>query len=213
MIKCFEANYPESLGIVLVHKSPWIFQGERLGDQCVAYVLNLASLGIWKIIKGWLDPVVASKVHFTKTFEELEAFIEKSHIPKELGGSDPWTYQYVEPTPNENSLLSEDGTRKQLLEERASVIKDYETTTQQWIRDQTSRDTLQRKRAELTERLRVGYWEIDPYLRAKTLYDRTGMIQEGGKIQYYDIPKDMSISKAPVQDGPLPATHGADDLD
>lgn len=25
MIKCFEANYPESLGVVLVHKSPWIF--------------------------------------------------------------------------------------------------------------------------------------------------------------------------------------------
>lgn len=28
MIKCFEANYPESLGAVLVHKAPWIFQGE-----------------------------------------------------------------------------------------------------------------------------------------------------------------------------------------
>jgi hypothetical protein len=27
MIKCFEANYPESLGTVLVHKAPWIFQG------------------------------------------------------------------------------------------------------------------------------------------------------------------------------------------
>ena len=29
MIKCFEANYPESLGAVLVHKAPWIFQGMR----------------------------------------------------------------------------------------------------------------------------------------------------------------------------------------
>lgn len=28
MIKVFEANYPESLGVVLVHKSPWIFQGK-----------------------------------------------------------------------------------------------------------------------------------------------------------------------------------------
>jgi hypothetical protein len=25
IIKCFEANYPESLGAVLVHKAPWIF--------------------------------------------------------------------------------------------------------------------------------------------------------------------------------------------
>lgn len=28
MIKCFEANYPESLGSVLVHKAPWVFQGK-----------------------------------------------------------------------------------------------------------------------------------------------------------------------------------------
>jgi hypothetical protein len=28
MIKCFEANYPECLGAVLVHKAPWIFQGK-----------------------------------------------------------------------------------------------------------------------------------------------------------------------------------------
>lgn len=25
MIKCFEANYPESLGAVLIHKAPWLF--------------------------------------------------------------------------------------------------------------------------------------------------------------------------------------------
>ena len=30
MIKVFEANYPESLGVVLVHKSPWIFQSKPL---------------------------------------------------------------------------------------------------------------------------------------------------------------------------------------
>lgn len=28
MIKCFEANYPESLGAVLVHNAPWVFQGK-----------------------------------------------------------------------------------------------------------------------------------------------------------------------------------------
>lgn len=30
MIKCFEANYPESLGVVLVHKSPWIFSSKDM---------------------------------------------------------------------------------------------------------------------------------------------------------------------------------------
>ena len=28
MIQTFEANYPESLGTILVHKAPWVFQGE-----------------------------------------------------------------------------------------------------------------------------------------------------------------------------------------
>lgn len=35
MIKCFEANYPESLGVVLVHKSPWIFQGKYVEMQSI----------------------------------------------------------------------------------------------------------------------------------------------------------------------------------
>lgn len=27
LIKAFEAHYPESLGVCLVHKAPWVFQG------------------------------------------------------------------------------------------------------------------------------------------------------------------------------------------
>ncbi|PHH81421.1 hypothetical protein CDD83_3581 [Cordyceps sp. RAO-2017] len=70
MIQCFEANYPESLGAVLVHNAPWVFQG------------------IWRIIRGWLDPVVAAKVHFTNYRAGLEEFIDRSHIIKELEGDD-----------------------------------------------------------------------------------------------------------------------------
>lgn len=27
IIMCFEANYPESLGVVLIHNAPWVFKG------------------------------------------------------------------------------------------------------------------------------------------------------------------------------------------
>ena len=171
--------------------------------------------GIWKIIKGWLDPVVAGKVHFTKTAEELEQFIERRHIIKELGGDDPWDYHYVEPVPDENKLLLDDTTRQHLLKERATVIKEYETTTQQWIRDSHSQEALQQKRAELAERLRSGYWELDPYVRARSLYDRTGLISEGGKIQFYPSASSATATNgtAPAQNGPIPAGHRDDDLD
>ncbi|KAL9000913.1 MAG: hypothetical protein Q9169_000668 [Polycauliona sp. 2 TL-2023] len=200
MIKCFEANYPESLGVVLVHKSPWIFHS------------------IWNIIKGWLDPVVAKKVHFTKNVVELEQFIEKSHIIKELGGDDPWEYTYVEPTVDENQTMSDETTAHRLLEERAEVVKEYEDTTQAWISDPQNRPTLQQKRNDLAERLRAGYWQLDPYVRARSLYDRTGLIQasEGGVIQYYGKPETPNGPKpliASPGSGPLPTEHRPDDVD
>lgn len=34
MVKCFEANYPESLGTVLIHKAPWIFSSSLSSTNC-----------------------------------------------------------------------------------------------------------------------------------------------------------------------------------
>lgn len=160
--------------------------------------------------------MVAGKVHFTKNVEELAGFVERSHIIKELGGDDPWTYQYVEPIAGENKLLSDVATKQRLLDERAAVVQDYESTTQQWIHDPHSTVALQQKRSELAKRLRNGYWELDPYLRARTLYDRTGIIREGGQIQYYGSPNTTAASyptQKSIPNGPLPPEHRADDLD
>ncbi|KAL8973343.1 MAG: hypothetical protein Q9183_000036 [Haloplaca sp. 2 TL-2023] len=190
MIKCFEANYPESLGVVLVHKSPWIFHS------------------IWKIIKGWLDPVVASKVHFTQNLEELEQFIEKSRIIKELGGDDPFEYRYVEPKEGENEEMSDEGTRQRLLEERASVVKEYEAMTHEWIANSQDRTALQQKRNDLAERLRSGYWQLDPYVRARSIYDRIGLIGESGTIRYYN-----NAANADPKHGINSTEHRADDVD
>ena len=40
MVQCFEANYPESLGAVLVHNAPWVFQGMhslRAGNPVIEF--------------------------------------------------------------------------------------------------------------------------------------------------------------------------------
>lgn len=158
--------------------------------------------------------MVASKVHFTKNSEELSDFIESSHLTRELGGDNPWAFQYVEPVPGENDLLKDESTRNRLLEERAAVVKEFEKTTQQWIQNSASQE-VGRERGELIERLRTGYWELDPYLRARTLYDRIGMIQEGGRIRFHEDAETapaVNAAKA-VQNGPLPAQHFADDVD
>jgi hypothetical protein len=172
MIKCFEANYPESLGTVLVYRAPWIFNT------------------VWSLIRGWLDPVVASKVHFCKTIDELEGFVPKSQIPAECGGDEKWEYSYIPPTEDENALLKDEKTREELQARRSEMVKKYESTILDWIHkpEAKSMDDRRQDRDTVAEELRQNYWTMDPYVRARTLYDRVGTIQEGGKLNFYGAP-------------------------
>ncbi|CAG8402386.1 unnamed protein product [Penicillium salamii] len=172
MIKCFEANYPESLGTVLIHKAPWLFSS------------------IWSIIKGWLDPVVAAKVHFTKNRQDLEKFIHPNQIMKELEGDEDWEYKYVEVGENENPKMADKETRDTLVAERQQLAKEIQDVTIEWIRASFKKQTAaasaaEEKRNELVEKLRSQYWVLDPYVRARSLYDRLNIVQGGGKIDFY----------------------------
>ncbi|KLU85388.1 phosphatidylinositol transfer protein CSR1 [Magnaporthiopsis poae ATCC 64411] len=166
MIKCFEANFPECLGAVLVHKAPWIFQG------------------IWRIIKGWLDPVVASKVHFTNDAKAMEEFVALDKLPKELDGEEDWQYQYTPPIPGENDKMKDTATRDRLLAERELIYRQYEDATLRMIRNPTDQ-AIRKERNEIAARMRTQYWQLDPYIRARSWYDRTGVLKPDGSIDYY----------------------------
>ncbi|CAG8954181.1 hypothetical protein HYFRA_00005801 [Hymenoscyphus fraxineus] len=190
MIKCFEANYPESLGVVIVHKAPWIFQG------------------IWKIIRGWLDPVVASKVHFTNNNLELEEFVPRSNIIKELGGDEDWEYKYIEPSPTENDLMKDTATRDKLLAERENTVKEFEKATTDWIALAAADATkAKEERSRLATSLKDGYWVLDPYVRARSYYDRVGLIKKGERPVFY--PQRAEVSPTPVVATAPPAVNGA----
>ncbi|KAJ6439955.1 phosphatidylinositol transfer protein CSR1 [Purpureocillium lavendulum] len=180
MVQCFEANYPESLGAVLVHNAPWVFQG------------------IWKIIRGWLDPVVAAKVHFTNYRAGLEEFIAPSQIIKELDGDEDWQYEYEEPAEGENEAMKDTETRDQLLKARADLYSEFEAATRAWIRTPDSDQGKQAKaeREQVAQKLHSGYWNLDPYVRARSLYDRRGDILPNGKVNWYNKSENGSGSQA-----------------
>lgn len=188
MIKVFEANYPESLGHVCVHRSPWIFHG------------------IWTIIKGWLDPVVAAKVHFTKDEKELEAFISPECIPKELGGKEEWEYKYVEPIEGENRSVvvgkgeAADAAARaecdRIQLERRGLVDEYEKETLRWCRNAGEKQ-VEARRKELASQLVANYWKMDPFVRARTLLDRIGVIGTGGVVDHYPKAKQGTVQHSP----------------
>ncbi|EFY96916.1 CRAL/TRIO domain protein [Metarhizium robertsii] len=169
IIKCFEANYPESLGAILIHNAPWVFKG------------------IWKVISAWLDPVVAAKVHFTYGRKDLEEFIHPSQIIKELGGDEDWDYVYEEPVPGENDAMKDTAARDALQKAREDLAEQFEATTKQWIANPTGAKAteLKAKRESIAAQLRENFWKLDKYVRCRSLYDRQGNIRPGQRTIWY----------------------------
>ena len=167
--------------------------------------------GVWKIIRGWLDPVVASKVNFTNNTTELEAFVPQSRIISELAGPENYKYTCVEPIAGENEKMKDTETRDKLLKQREGIVDEYEKTVLDWIHGDGDVESLKKKKHEVAAKLRDDYWALDPYIRARSYYDRIGLIKEGGILDFYPT-KTESVAVPPTNGAPAVATS-ADDVD
>lgn len=157
----FESHYPESLGIVMVHNAPWIFST------------------VWKIIRGWLDPVVASKIHFTKGTDELKQFIDLDHIPKYLGGRDDEDLSY--PAPSEEHIRptkAKDEEFYRLCALRDDLYVKFIDATIRWVEstNPTVSSLYLKRKIYLSYELSHNYIDLDPYLRNPGVFDRNGFL-------------------------------------
>lgn len=161
ILNCFEANYPESLGVVLVHKAPWIFSGA------------------WTLIKGWMDPIVASKVHFTKTPDDLLQYISKDNLLDDLGGDSESGYKYTPYVEGENDHMKDVARRDEIQKQRHQTAMKFEKVTKEWVdsKDKAQIAELEKERQQLQQQVIQEYWKIDPYIRARSVYDRLGFIK------------------------------------
>ncbi|KAF9944018.1 hypothetical protein BGZ70_005147, partial [Mortierella alpina] len=163
LVQCFEAYYPESLGVLVIHKAPFVFWG------------------VWKIIEPWLDPVVASKIRFTRNDKELTDIIDADKLPvKYDGGKDQYTYKYIPVAAGENDRMKDTETKERLLEEWKAIMWKFEALTREWIAckkpetvNPRSEEVIEEERLNVTKDLRVAYFKLDPYIRARNLYHRS----------------------------------------
>jgi len=91
-------------------------------------------------------------------------------------------------------------------------VKEYEKVTIDWI-DHSGGPTsmeIKEKRHKLALALKEDYWGLDPYVRARSIYDRVGMLQPGGKLEFYPKPAPIASS---VANGGQNVVNPTEDID
>lgn len=144
-------------------------------------------IGIWSIIRGWLDPVIAAKINFTSKPADMLKFIDKQNLQKCYGGEDTWEYSFIEPKQGENSAMEDDARRVEIEAERELLIQEYEKDTLQWVGMDPESDESKAKlakRNELAKQLRANFWVLDPHVRARTYYHRAGVVGPKGEVDF-----------------------------
>lgn len=77
--------------------------------------------------------------------------------------------------------MKDTATRDKIIEEREVMVQKFENATKAWI---VGDDDKAAERNAIAEELNSNYWKLDPYVRARTLYDRIGAIGERGGFVY-----------------------------
>ena len=134
-----------------------------------------------------MDPVVASKINFTRSASDMARFIDKKNLQKSYGGEDGWEYEYVEAVPGENSQLEKVDEAAKLLEERIETAIELVGLTVDWASASAQSDAEKGtvpKRDEAIQKFQENYWKLDPYIRAKTYLHRVGVVNEKGEVDF-----------------------------
>jgi hypothetical protein len=120
---------------------------------------------------------------------------------KEFGGEDDATFEYIEAQPGENDAMKDTAKREEVLAKHKALAQELQDATKHWIEaanknDEAGVELWKVKREELAQKYSKGYWETDPYIRARSVYDRNGVILGGGKVKFYpeQEPKDTTAA-------------------
>ncbi|OZJ03252.1 hypothetical protein BZG36_03508 [Bifiguratus adelaidae] len=163
LISCFEAYYPECLGVCLLHGAPWVFGA------------------VWKLIAPLLDPVVAQKVHFTHTNEDLHQFIAPENLPAEFGGTK--NFKYIYEVPRDENGFADVPNKDELFAKKKQLEEEFEKVTREWATTMGSTPELDKERDELAKEHRKVVIALDPVVRADTHYHRKGYVRvENGRL-------------------------------
>lgn len=157
----FLSHYPETLATLLIYNAPWIF------------------FKVWSLVKNWIDPHVARKIHFVKNQKELSKFVDLNQVPQFMGGESKVDITY--PLPSKEELYppkKKDSEYRKLRYERDEMFVQFLEVTKKWI-ESTNPEVSTKyllDKVDLGSRLVHNYIKLDPYLRCPGVYDRSHIL-------------------------------------
>lgn len=163
LISVLEKDYPESLGRIFILNANWVFSG------------------VWKIISAMLDPVVVDKVKFVSS-KELVDYIDPSQLPESLGGALKSKITFIPPNQEENIKMADTEGRYAAEAIFNKAVETFEAESRKWTSSASVVSTPERD--EAAKKLRAAYAELDPFIRARTIYHRLGVIQGPNDVDW-----------------------------
>ncbi|KAI8139948.1 CRAL-TRIO domain-containing protein [Fennellomyces sp. T-0311] len=162
LIVCLERYYPETLGLCLIHKAPWVFST------------------VWSVVSPMLDPVVAAKIKFSKNLDEFSQYIHVGSTPVIISGNpDIKTKDEATEADDPAAGTLDTPTSPEYLayvEEKKQYTKDtIDWTKKDIIEEKLDEDALQRLERGLKHRnIRI---KAEKDMRANTIYHEKKMIK------------------------------------
>ncbi|KAI8369813.1 CRAL-TRIO domain-containing protein [Choanephora cucurbitarum] len=160
LVGCFEAYYPETLGSCLIHKAPWVFST------------------VWNLITPLLDPVVASKIHFTKDCKELTNYVDMAALPGIISGEKgkKTLDESVQVAPVPPGTLSKPDTAA--YRDYQAMVQKYEVETAEWTKAATTEESSKdySARHESARQYRVARFRAEMDIRGPTSYQAKGLV-------------------------------------
>lgn len=78
--------------------------------------------------------------------------------------------------------MKDEATKERLLKEQHTITEKFEWATCHMLE---GKEGSEQERKALAEELAANYWALDPYVRARSLYDRLGILKSSGPVDFY----------------------------
>ncbi|KAJ2401451.1 phosphatidylinositol transfer protein csr1 [Coemansia sp. RSA 2559] len=157
LLSAIRVSYPQMYCATLLYVNSWLFSG------------------MWKIIRGFLDPVSAKRSLVVKDINALQTFIDRSQIIKEAGGDLPYVYKYMPPTFEENAKMFDSNGRKDAEDAFSQAVDAFTEETKNWVSESSvsaAGSYASESRKEAAERFGATAQSLDQYIYARSHFER-----------------------------------------